>query len=71
MKDVQILKTKLLEPSSVCIVNVYLLFSSGTFEKGIIEVTHSFPVPHKVFKGEVSIRLNYAHTMLKLERKVI
>ncbi|KAM7542376.1 hypothetical protein Aperf_G00000001248 [Anoplocephala perfoliata] len=42
----------------------------GTFEKGIIEVTHSFPVLYKVSNGEVSIRINYAHTMLKLERRV-
>ncbi|VUZ46409.1 unnamed protein product [Hymenolepis diminuta] len=45
-------------------------FITGTFEKGIIEVTHCFPVPHKVHKGEVSMRINFSQTMLGLERKV-
>ncbi len=43
----------------------------GTFEKGIIEVTHSFAVPHKESNTDVSMDLEFGRAMLNLERKVI
>ncbi|KAL5105455.1 Eukaryotic translation initiation factor 3 subunit F [Taenia crassiceps] len=42
----------------------------GTFEKGIIEVTHSFSVPHKESKTDVSMDFEFGRAMLNLERKV-
>ncbi|VDD82418.1 unnamed protein product [Mesocestoides corti] len=42
----------------------------GTFEKGIIEVTHSFAVPHNVSNTDVSMNFEFGRAMLNLERKV-
>ena len=50
--------------------NLFILFSPGTFEKGIIEVTHSFAVPHKESKTDVSMDFEFGRAMLNLERKV-
>ncbi|VDM04869.1 unnamed protein product [Schistocephalus solidus] len=42
----------------------------GTYEKGIIEVTHCFAVPHKESNTEVSMDLEFGRAMLKLERQM-
>ncbi|XP_067011926.1 eukaryotic translation initiation factor 3 subunit F [Anabrus simplex] len=42
----------------------------GTVEKGVIEVTNCFSVPHKEYEDQVDAELNYAMDLYDLNRRV-
>ncbi|CAB0034527.1 unnamed protein product [Trichogramma brassicae] len=42
----------------------------GTVEKGVVEVTNCFCVPHKEYEDQVDAELNYAMDLYELNRKV-
>lgn len=55
-------------------VNKFLIiiefFSQGTAEKGVVEVTNCFCVPHKEHKDQVEAELNYAMDLYDLHHRV-
>lgn len=46
------------------------MFITGTNEKGIVEVTNCFCVPHKEYDDQVEAELNYAMDVYELNRRV-
>lgn len=43
---------------------------SGTTDKGVVEVTNCFCVPHKEHDDQVEAELGYAHEVFELNRRV-
>lgn len=43
---------------------------SGSVEKGVVEITNCFCVPHKEYRDQVDAELNYAMDVYELNRKV-
>ena len=46
------------------------MFNSGTAEKGVVEVTNCFCVPHKEYEDQVDAELNYAMDLYELNHRV-
>lgn len=46
------------------------MISAGTLEKGVVEVTNCFCVPHKEYDDQVEAELSYAMDVYELNRKV-
>lgn len=46
------------------------LFPAGTSDKGVVEVTNCFCVPHKEHADQVEAELNYAMDVYELNRRV-
>lgn len=42
----------------------------GTSDKGVVEVTNCFCVPHKEYADQVEAELNYAMDVYELNRRV-
>ncbi|GAB6018800.1 Eukaryotic translation initiation factor 3 subunit F [Chamberlinius hualienensis] len=42
----------------------------GMYDKGAVEITHSFCVPHTEFEDEVAVDLDFAKNMYELHKKV-
>lgn len=47
-----------------------MLWCIGTCDKGIVEVTNCFCVPHKEHADQVEAELNYAMDVYELNRRV-
>lgn len=46
------------------------VFLAGTTDKGVVEVTNCFCVPHKEHDDQVEAELGYAHEVFELNRRV-
>jgi translation initiation factor 3 subunit F len=46
------------------------MYFAGTVEKGFVEVTNCFCVPHKEYEDQVDAELNYAMDLYELNRRV-
>lgn len=46
------------------------MYVSGTTDKGVVEVTNCFCVPHKEHDDQVEAELGYAHEVFELNRRV-
>lgn len=46
------------------------VYFSGTCDKGVVEVTNCFCVPHKEHADQVEAELNYAMDVYELNRRV-
>lgn len=51
-------------------VYVSCFIVSGTTDKGVVEVTNCFCVPHKEHDDQVEAELGYAHEVFELNRRV-
>lgn len=53
-----------------CVTGPCLFLVSGTTDKGVVEVTNCFCVPHKEHDDQVEAELGYAHEVFELNRRV-
>ena len=57
-------------PKVLLILLSTLIFFTGTVEKGVVEITNCFCVPHKEYEDQVDAELNYAMDLYELNRRV-
>lgn len=54
----------------VSTINRWVVGVPGTLDKGVVEVTNCFCVPHKEHADQVEAELNYALDVYELNRRV-
>lgn len=56
--------------SNFLLKKIFLFFILGSLEKGVVEVTNCFCVPHKETYDQVEAEINYALDVYDLNRRV-